>query len=75
MSTGSLEQDNPSDYLEFEVGLVEADRLYAAKRGILEEIGYGIQEYFPVYKDRMPVQLLSYVRLARVTDTAELTKV
>jgi histone-lysine N-methyltransferase SETD3 len=30
---------------------------------------------FPVFRDRMPVQLLAYLRLARLTDTALLAKV
>lgn len=75
MSTGSLEEDNPSDCLEFEVALVQTDRLYTAKRGILEAMGYSMNESFPIYKNKMPLQLLSYHRLARVTDAAELTKV
>ena len=30
---------------------------------------------FPVFRDRMPVQLLAYLRLARLTDTGMLAKV
>ncbi len=30
---------------------------------------------FPVYRERMPIQLLAYLRLARLTDPALLAKV
>ena len=33
-----------------------------------------VQE-FPVYRERMPMQLLAYLRLARLTDPALLAKV
>lgn len=36
--------------------------------------GFAVQE-FPMYRDRMPAQLLSYLRLSRLTDTALLAKV
>lgn len=75
LSTGTTEDENPSDYLEFEVELVQTERLYLAKRDILQAMGYDVKEQFPVYKTRMPLQLLSYLRLSRVTDAAVLTKV
>ena len=30
---------------------------------------------FPVYKDRMPIQLLAYLRLTRIQDSAQLALV
>lgn len=38
-------------------------------------IGSTALQEFPVYKQRMPIQLLSYLRLARLTDSALLAKV
>lgn len=70
-----IENDNPSDYLDFGVSLVQSERLYLAKREILQAMGFDIKEKFPVYKSRMPLQLFSYLRLSRVTDAAVLTQV
>jgi protein-histidine N-methyltransferase len=30
---------------------------------------------FPVYRDRFPIQMLSFLRLSRVQDSAELAKI
>ncbi|CAL5229330.1 g12636 [Coccomyxa viridis] len=75
LATGRVEEDSPSDYLTISVGLVQADRMYSTKQEILKAMGFeGVQE-FPVYRERMPMQLLSYLRLARLTDSALLAKV
>ena len=42
---------------------------------VLESMGYSAAEEFPVYADRMPIQLLAYLRLSRVADPALLAKV
>ncbi len=42
---------------------------------VLESLGFSAKEQFPVYADRMPIQLLSYLRLARVADPGLLAKV
>ncbi len=33
------------------------------------------EQEFPIFRDRMPTQLLAYLRLARLTDPALLAKV
>ena len=45
------------------------------KSQILESVGFGPKERFPVFADRMPNQLLAYIRLARVQDPALFAKV
>jgi hypothetical protein len=39
LATGSVERDNPSNYLLFETELVQSDRLYTAKREVLQSMG------------------------------------
>ncbi|GMH33200.1 hypothetical protein BSKO_01034 [Bryopsis sp. KO-2023] len=75
LSTGTVEERNPSDFIEMEVSLVQSDRLYMAKREILETMDLQPVQKFPVYENRMPIQLLSYVRLSRVGETGQLTRV
>lgn len=75
LSTGSVEPGNPCDFLTIGAKLVQADGLYSAKRTIVEAYGLSDQQEFPVYRDRFPIQLLAYLRLARVQDTGELMKV
>lgn len=54
----------------------QTDRYYMLKKQILETLGYyGDEAEFPVYADRMPTQLLAYLRLARVQDPGLLAKV
>ena len=54
---------------------VSTDRLYAAKKEIMDALGYGDEVDFPVYQERMPLQLLGYLRLARMQNSAELAMV
>lgn len=75
LSTGSVEANNPSDFINMNASLVQADRYYSMKAQILETLGMGPKEAFPVYADRMPIQLFSYLRLARVSDPALFAKV
>ncbi|EIE20473.1 rubisco small subunit N-methyltransferase, partial [Coccomyxa subellipsoidea C-169] len=75
MATGRVEDDNASDCLTVRVGLVQADRLFSVKKQILESLGFDIVQEFPIFRDRMPTQLLAYLRLARLTDPALLAKV
>lgn len=42
LATGRLEDDNPSDCLTVKVGLVQADRLFTAKKQILESMGFSV---------------------------------
>lgn len=75
LSTGSVQADNKSDFLLFPTALVPADRYYTMKSEILESVGLNPKELFPVYADRFPNQMLSYLRLARVQDPALFAKV
>ena len=54
---------------------VSTDRLFAAKKEIMDALGYGEEVQFPVYQERMPLQLLGYWRLARMQNSAELAMV
>ncbi|CAL8465053.1 g4588 [Coccomyxa elongata] len=75
LATGRVEDDNASDCLTITVGLVQSDRLFTVKKQIVESVGFGIVQEFPIFRDRMPTQLLAYLRLARLTDPALLAKV
>ncbi|KXZ52752.1 hypothetical protein GPECTOR_8g143 [Gonium pectorale] len=75
LATGSLQDSNMSDCLEWPAALLPADRYYMMKSQILESLGFAPTERFPVYADRMPIQLLAYLRLSRVADPALLAKV
>ncbi|KAK9917898.1 hypothetical protein WJX75_009348 [Coccomyxa subellipsoidea] len=75
MATGRVEDDNASDCLTVRVGLVQADRLFSVKKQVLESLGFDIVQEFPIFRDRMPTQMLAYLRLARLTDPALLAKV
>ena len=71
--------NNPSECLTVTVGLVPTDRLLVAKRQILEAAGFppgsDISQSFPIFSDRMPLQLLAYLRLARLQESAQLASV
>ena len=71
--------DNPSECLTVTVGLVPTDRLLVAKRQILEAAGFppgsDVSQSFPIFSDRMPLQLLAYLRLARLQESAQLASV
>jgi histone-lysine N-methyltransferase SETD3 len=76
LSAGEVDADFPGDYLTWSASLVGADRLFAAKSAALAAAGLAPEgQTFPVYADRMPTQLLAYLRLSRVTDVAEMAKV
>jgi len=72
---GEFEEGNPMDCVVFTVGLVAADSLYQLKEQILAAAGFGPEARFPVYADRMPLQLLAYCRLSRVQDSAQIARV
>ena len=75
LATGTLEDGNPADCLTVRVGLVPTDRLRNAKLSILEAVGLADGVDFPVTATAMPLQLLGYLRLARVADSAALASV
>jgi hypothetical protein len=45
------------------------------KQQLLESFGFAAEERFPVYADRFPIQLLSYLRLSRIQDVGLFAKV
>jgi len=68
--------DNPSDCLVFPAALLPADRLFAQKAEILAAAGLDpLKQAFPVRRDALPTQLLSFLRLARVQDAAQFARV
>jgi len=75
LATGMVPETNMADFIEFPASLIPADRYFSMKTQILETLGFGPQERFPVFADRMPNQLLSYLRLSRVSDPALFAKV
>lgn len=42
---------------------------------VVQSLGFDVKQEFPIYADRMPAQLLAYLRLSRVQDSAEIAKV
>ena len=42
---------------------------------VVQSLGFDVKQEFPIYADRMPTQLLAYLRLSRVQDSAEIAKV
>ena len=44
LATGTVEDQNPADSLLMTVELVKADRMYTAKKSILESLGLSISE-------------------------------
>jgi hypothetical protein len=75
LARGELLDSSPKDCLFLDAALIPADRYYQMKESILEALGFAANFSFPIFADRMPVQLLAYVRLARVEDPALFAKV
>lgn len=75
LATGTMEAGNPADCLYMEAGLVSADRLYASKRQILEDLGLGAKEQFPIFEDRLATQQLVYLRFSRIQDPAQMAQI
>ena len=73
LSFGDVDDQHPGDYEYWQAELSESDPLHTAKKSVLEAQGFSDKgQTFPVYKDRMPRELLSYLRFARVTNSEEL---
>ncbi|CAG9467763.1 unnamed protein product [Pedinophyceae sp. YPF-701] len=76
LATGRIEEPNPADCIIYRSSLVAADRMFELKRQVVEASGLSADnQEFPLFADRMPNQLLSYLRLSRVQDPAELAKI
>ncbi len=50
-------------------------RYFSMKQQLLESFGFAAQDRFPVFADRFPIQLLSYLRLTRIQDPLLFAKV
>lgn len=72
---GEVLPDNANDCVTMTASLIDADRYFQMKQSVLEAMGMSARQAFPVYADRMPLQLLAYVRLARMQDPALFAKV
>jgi protein-histidine N-methyltransferase len=73
LSFGDVDDAHPGDYEYWPAKLSGNDPLYDAKKAVLEAQGFSDKDQkFPVYKDRMPREFLSYLRFARVTNSEEL---
>jgi histone-lysine N-methyltransferase SETD3 len=72
---GFVDENNPMDYLELEAGLVDGDRLQVLKQQILQQSNFDSPQSFPLYLDRFPTQLLTYMRLSRLQDPALFSKI
>lgn len=75
ISYGFVDESNNGDFIEIEVGLVNTDPLRSLKSQILQMANFQDEQTFPLYIDRFPTQLLSYMRLARLQDTGLFAKI
>ncbi|MCO5568958.1 hypothetical protein L7F22_022661 [Adiantum nelumboides] len=75
ISYGFVDENNKNDFIEIEVGLVNADPLRSLKSQILQVANFQDEQSFPLYLDRFPTQLLSYMRLARLQDVGLFPKI
>jgi len=76
LNLGAVDSTHPGDYLYMSTQIVASDRLFTAKKQVLEGMGMSAEkQLFPVYEDRLPTQLYSYLRFSRVQDPGELMKV
>ena len=76
LNTGVVDQKHPGDYIYMKADSQPTDRLFTAKKQVLEGMGFtAANQYFPVYEDRMPTQLYSYLRFSRVQDPGEMMAV
>eukprot|EP01025_Chloroclados_australasicus_P026878 TRINITY_DN26696_c0_g2_i1.p2 TRINITY_DN26696_c0_g2~~TRINITY_DN26696_c0_g2_i1.p2 ORF type:complete len:501 (-),score=29.89 TRINITY_DN26696_c0_g2_i1:203-1489(-) len=75
MAKGYVDESNAFDFMTITASLVQADRLYNMKKEILESYGLEALQQFPIMEDRIPLQLLSYLRLSRVQDAAQIAKI
>ena len=76
LATGVVDQTHVGDFLVMTASTVNTDKLFDAKRQILEGMGMSADsQAFPVFADRMPLQMLAYLRFARVKEPSELMTV
>lgn len=58
-----------------QASLVASDRLFGMKSQILEGFGLTSPQAFPITTEGMPLQMVAYLRLARLQDPGEFAKV
>lgn len=75
ISYGLVDEHNSNDFIELEVGLVKDDPLRGLKLQILQQANLQDEQTFPLYYDRFPTQLLTYMRLARLKDSGMIAKI
>ncbi|CAM6111078.1 unnamed protein product [Calypogeia fissa] len=75
ISYGFVDQANSNNCIETQVELLPADRLKVLKQQILEQAGFDSPQLFPLFEDRFPTQLLTYMRLSRLTDVGLFAKI
>eukprot|EP00958_Prasinococcus_capsulatus_P027383 scaffold5495_cov376-Prasinococcus_capsulatus_cf.AAC.4 len=63
-----------TDYVNLEATLVNTDKMYDLKKEIVENEGFTATQRFPIFVDRFPIQLLTYLRLTRIQDPIEIAK-
>eukprot|EP00468_Gymnochlora_sp_CCMP2014_P013291 CAMPEP_0167759682 /NCGR_PEP_ID=MMETSP0110_2-20121227/11157_1 /TAXON_ID=629695 /ORGANISM="Gymnochlora sp., Strain CCMP2014" /LENGTH=504 /DNA_ID=CAMNT_0007646091 /DNA_START=39 /DNA_END=1550 /DNA_ORIENTATION=+ len=74
LTRGQARSGNSEDFIAIDANIVMADVLYSAKKQILDAYGMGENQKFIVYKDRLPLELLSYLRLSRLQSSNDLLK-
>eukprot|EP01023_Acetabularia_acetabulum_P050476 TRINITY_DN5467_c0_g2_i1.p1 TRINITY_DN5467_c0_g2~~TRINITY_DN5467_c0_g2_i1.p1 ORF type:complete len:478 (-),score=78.38 TRINITY_DN5467_c0_g2_i1:17-1450(-) len=75
MRKGYVDDKNAFDYIYVTADLVQSDKLYRMKKEILQNYGLQTSQQFPIMEDRIPLQLLSYLRLSRISDAAQIAKI
>lgn len=75
LSRGHIELDNPNNCLQIDAAILRADKMFMSKLEIAQAYGFSQKEQFGIYQDRMPVQLMGYLRLSRMQNAAELAAV
>lgn len=75
LATGAVDAAGEADCLAVAVGLAATDRMRTTKLQILEAVGLVDGQSFPIKRGGFPLQLLSYLRLARLQDPAQLAAV
>ena len=76
LATGAVDaRGGDADCLTVTVGLAATDRMRSTKLQILDAVGLADGHPFPIKRGGFPLQLLSYLRLARLQDPAQLAAV
>lgn len=60
LATGFVERDNPANFLLYEAELVQTDRLYTAKRDVLQSMGLQVCKHLHRLQLSLPLRALSW---------------